>query len=71
MAAIEDLVRFFQLPSNAPADLYLPQNGQTSQLPVIVKAGQGSSVGSVRTFNTSYTATVSLYCDQAAVEQEQ
>ena len=45
MAAIEDFVRFFQLPSNAPADLYLPQNGQSSQVPVIVKAGQGKLGG--------------------------
>ena len=71
MAAIEDFVRFFQLPNNAPADLYLPQTGQSSQVPIIVKAGQGASVGSVRTFNTSFSCTISLYCDQAAIEQEQ
>ncbi len=71
MAAIEDIVRFFQLPSNAAADLYMPQTGQASQLPVIVTAGAGANAGSVRTFNTSFSCTVALYCDQAAVEQEE
>lgn len=69
MPLFEDVVRPFQLPNNAPSQLYEPQNGQASQQPVLVTAGVGAGVGSVRSFTSNYHVEMTFYMDQAAVEQ--
>jgi hypothetical protein len=70
MPLLEDVVRPFQLPNNAPSQLYQPQTGQTSQQPVLITAGIGSGVGSIRSFTSTYHSEITFYMDQAAVEQE-
>jgi hypothetical protein len=69
MPLLEDVVRPFQLPDNAPAQLYLPQTGQTSQQPVLITCGIGAGIGGIRSFTSTYSITVASYLDQAAVEQ--
>lgn len=69
MPVLEDVVRPFQLPNNAPSQLYEPQTGQTSQQPVLVTCGVGAGVGSVRSFTATYHVEMTFYLDQSAVEQ--
>lgn len=69
MPLLEDVIRPFQLPSNAPAQLYQPQTGQTSQQPVLITCGVGAGVGNPRSFTSNYHIEETFYLDQAAVEQ--
>ena len=71
MPLLEDVVRPFQLPDNSPAQLYEPQTGQTSQQPVMITCGVGAGVGSVRSFTSTYSMTVTSYLDMSAVEQRE
>jgi hypothetical protein len=71
MPLLEDVVRPFQLPATAPAELYQPQTGQTSQQPVMVTCGVGAGVGNVRSFTSTYSITVTAYLDQSSVEQHE
>lgn len=71
MPVLEDVVRPFQLPLNAPPELYQPQTGQTSQQPVMITCGVGAGIGNVRSFTSTYSVTITSYLDQSAVEQRE
>jgi len=68
---IDDAVRAYQLPENAPTQPYLSQYNLASNVPVYITPGFGGSSGSqpqLQTGSGHYEITVTYYMDQAAVE---
>jgi hypothetical protein len=75
MSAWETAVRPYQLPQNAPAQLYLSQYPLNTRQPVQITPGFGGSgaggLPPIITGNASAAQTVTSYCPQASVEQTQ
>jgi hypothetical protein len=69
----EDSVRPYQLPTSAPAQLYLSQYSLITQQPVLITPGFGGGGGGglppIITGNASYSFNQTYYCPQGAAEQ--
>jgi hypothetical protein len=66
------MVRPFLPGDTSPAQLALAPNEQVNaNAPVVLFIGKTGSLGSLRMFNATYQQTVSLYLDEAIVEQSQ
>ena len=71
---LDDAVRAYQLPTPAPAQLYLSQYNLASNAPIYVTPGfGGSSAGGalppIQTGSGHFEETITFYMDQASVEQ--
>jgi hypothetical protein len=71
---IDDAVRAYQLPTNAPGQLYLSQYNLASNTPVMITPGFGGSGGGqlppIQTGSGHYDITITHYMDQAATEEQ-
>ena len=69
---LDDAVRAYQLPTTAPAQLFLSQYNLTSNAPIYVTPGFGGSNGNqfppIHTGSAHYDITITHYCEQASVE---
>jgi hypothetical protein len=66
----EPMVRPFLPGDTSPARIALAPNQQVNpNTPITIFAGKAGTLGSVRTFNATYSETVSLYMDEAIVEK--
>ena len=70
---LDDAVRAYQLPTPAPAQLYLSLYNLATNAPVYITpgfggGGSGSQVPQVQTASSHFDLTVTFYMDQAAVE---
>lgn len=70
---LDDAVRTYQLPTDAPSQLSLPQMGLTSNAPIYITPGLGANGGGqlppLQTGSGSYSLTITYYCKQATIEQ--
>ena len=70
---LDDAVRAYQLPTDAPSQLSLPPTGLTSNAPIYLTPGMGANGGGqlppLQTGSGSYTSTQTFYCQQSTVEQ--
>lgn len=74
MSLFDDVVRPYQLPTNAPATIFRSQYNLAARPPVIITPGQsanGITNAPLQTGHASYRCEVQLYMDMAAVEQAQ
>ncbi len=69
---LDDTVRAYQLPTPAPAQLYLSQYNLATNAPVYITPGFGGSGGGqlppIQTGSAHYDITITSYMEQAAVE---
>jgi len=70
---LEDVVRAYQTPIPAPAQLYLSQYNLASNTPIVVTPGFGGSgagaLPPIQTGTGHLDITITKYCEQASVEQ--
>lgn len=68
---LDDAVRAYQLPTPAPAQLYLSQYNLNSNTPIYITPGFGGGSGQAPQLQTGsghFDTTITFYMDQAAVE---
>ena len=69
---LDDTVRAYQLPTTAPAQLYLTQSNTSNNTPIYITPGFGGSgsgpLPPIQTGSGHWDITVTHYMEQAAVE---